>query len=99
MSKIRGQTELTPIPSPSFGNRFFKFPRHRRKALRPAKEGFWNHVGTMRGLWTVEIWVGVLGGIACILASLASRGSSRRSAIYASLALLLMWVFVGIIPG
>ncbi|MGB6478904.1 MAG: hypothetical protein WBF15_07415 [Candidatus Sulfotelmatobacter sp.] len=60
---------------------------------------FLNHVGTMRGLWTVEIWLGVLGGIACILASLAGRGSSRRSAIYASVALLLMWFFVGIIPG
>jgi len=60
---------------------------------------FWNHVGTMRGLWTVEIWVGVLGGIACILASYPGRGPTRRSAIYASLSLLLMWFFVGIIPG
>lgn len=60
---------------------------------------FWNHVATMRGLWTVEIWVGILGGIACIVASLAGRGPSRRSAIYASLGLVLMWFFVGIIPG
>lgn len=60
---------------------------------------FWNHVGTIRVLWTVEISVGVLGGVACILASLAGREPARRSAIYASLALVLMWVFVGIIPG
>ena len=60
---------------------------------------FWNHVGTIRGIWSTEIWVGVLGGIACILVSLAGRGSARHSAIYASLALVLMWFFVGIVPG
>lgn len=60
---------------------------------------FWNHVATMKGIWTAEIWVGVLGGVVCILASLVGRGSTRRSAIYASLALVLMWFFVGIIPG
>jgi hypothetical protein len=60
---------------------------------------FWSHVGTMRGVWTSEIWVGVLGGVVCILASLASRGPSRRSAIYTSFGVVLMWFFVGIIPG
>ena len=60
---------------------------------------FWNHLASMKGIWTAEIWVGVLGGVACILASSISRGSTRRSAIYGSLSLALMWFFVGIIPG
>jgi hypothetical protein len=63
------------------------------------RAAFWSHVETLRGLWTAEIWVGVLVGVACVLASLVGRGASRRWAIYASLALVLMWFLVGIIPG
>jgi hypothetical protein len=52
----------------------------------------------VKSIWTTEIWVGVLGCTACILAGLVGRGLARRSAVYASVTLLLMWFFVAVVP-
>ena len=53
----------------------------------------------IKSIWTTEIWVGVLGSTACILAGLIGRGSARRAAIYASVTLLLLWLFIAVVPA